>query len=121
MEIEKQIADKYLKTYMVEKDPGSASLIAFPTSTEEVVAFIKDANARKQLTITIGRQTGLTSATYPINNAWLLSLEKMNNIISLDKQTLNLTFQACVTLFQISDYLENKTYLYAPETVYYNN
>ena len=85
MEIDKQVADKYLKTYMVEKDSGSASLIAFPTSTEEVVAFIKDANARKQPTITIGRQTGLTSATYPINNAWLLSLEKMNNIISLDE------------------------------------
>lgn len=86
MEIKKQIADKYLKTYMVEKDPGSAALIAFPTSTDEVVAFIKDANARKQPTTTIGSQTGLTSATYPINNAWLLSLEKMNKIISLDEQ-----------------------------------
>lgn len=115
MEIEKQVADKYLKTYMVEKTPGSASLIAFPTSTEEVVAFIKDANARKQPTITIGRQTGLTSATYPINNAWLLSLEKMNNIISLDEQTLTLTVQAGVTLFQIRDYLANTPYFYAPD------
>ncbi|WP_233487714.1 FAD-dependent oxidoreductase [Aerococcus sp. 1KP-2016] len=69
MEIEKTVADKYLKTYMAEDEPGSAALIAFPTSTEEVAEFVKKADAENKKVITIGRQTGLTSATYPQDEA----------------------------------------------------
>lgn len=115
MEIKKDVTDKYLRTYMAEEVPGSAALIAYPTSSEEVVAFIKDANARNQPMITVGSQTGLTSATYPTDNAWLLSLEKMNQILSLDEQTLTLNVQAGVTLFQIRDYLADTPYFYAPD------
>ncbi len=115
MEIKKDVTDKYLRTYMAEEVPGSAALIAYPTSSEEVVAFIKDANARNQPMITVGSQTGLTSATYPTDNAWLLSLEKMNQILSLDEQTLTLNVQAGVTLFQIRDYLAETPYFYAPD------
>lgn len=115
MEIEKNVTDKYLRTYMTEDEPGSAELIAFPSSTEEVADFMKKANAEDHPVITVGSQTGLTSATYPTNNAWLLSLEKMNKIISLDEKTLTLNVQAGVTLFEIRDYLENTPYFYAPD------
>ncbi|RPA65466.1 FAD-binding oxidoreductase [Aerococcus agrisoli] len=115
MEIEKTVADKYLKTYMAEDEPGSAALIAFPTSTEEVAEFVKKADAENKTVITIGRQTGLTSATYPQNDAWLISMEKMDKILSLDEQTLTLNVQAGVTLFQIRDFLAETPYFYAPD------
>lgn len=115
MEIEKTVADKYLKTYMAEDEPGSAALIAFPTSTEEVAEFVKKADAENKKVITIGRQTGLTSATYPQDEAWLISMEKMDKILSLDEQTLTLNVQAGVTLFQIRDFLEKTSYFYAPD------
>lgn len=115
MQIEKSISDKYLKTYMAEDQAGSAELIAFPTSTEEVAEFMQEANRQNQHVVTVGSQTGLTSATYPTNQAWLLSIEKMNQIISLDEQTLTLNVQAGVTLAAIRDYLKRTPYFYAPD------
>ncbi|MCZ0717155.1 FAD-binding oxidoreductase [Aerococcus kribbianus] len=115
MQIEKSISDKYLKTYMAEDQAGSADLIAFPRSTEEVAEFMQKANSQNQHVVTVGSQTGLTSATYPTNHAWLLSIEKMNQIISLDEQTLTLNVQAGVTLADIRDYLKGTPYFYAPD------
>lgn len=115
MEIEKKVPEKFLKTYMEEDQAGSAELIAFPKSSEEVSEFVKEAKEAGKSVITVGSQTGLTSATYPLDNAWLISLEKMNEIISLDEQTQTLNVQAGVTLFQIRDYLADTPYFYAPD------
>ncbi len=115
MKIEKIIPDKYLKTYMEEDQPGSAELIAFPTTTEEVQEFVRDAVAQDKTIIPVGSQTGLTSATYPVDNAWLISLEHMNQIHDLDEQTMTLNVQAGVTLAQIRDYLAETPYFYAPD------
>lgn len=115
MEIEKKVPGKYLKTYMEEDQVGSAELIAFPKTSDDISEFLKKAKEAGKSVITIGSQTGLTSATYPIDNAWLISLEKMDEIISLDEKTQSLNVQAGVTLFQIRDYLANTPYFYAPD------
>ncbi|AMB98487.1 lactate dehydrogenase [Aerococcus urinaehominis] len=115
MEIDKTVADKYLKTYMEEDQAGSAELIAFPKSTEEVQDFMKEAKQAGKKVVTVGSQTGLTSATYPQDNAWLISLEKMDKILGLDDKTLTLNVQAGVTLAQFREFLAETPYFYAPD------
>lgn len=115
MEILNTVPTEYLQTYMVEDVPGTATLIAYPESTADVQEIVQKANEENKKIITIGARTGLTSATYPEGDVWLVSLERMNKIIGLDEKTLTLSVEAGVTLEEIRDYLENTPYFYAPD------
>lgn len=114
MEITKNVPDDILQdTFTDEK--GHAELIAYPETTEDVQAFIKEANENNKKVIPIGAHTGVVSATLARNNEQLLSLKKMNKIIELDEETLTLTVESGVTLHQIREYLEDTPYFYAPD------
>lgn len=115
MEILKNVPKNYLTTYMKEKIPGEAELIAYPTTTEEVSDFVKEANQKDKKVIPIGHHTGLTSATYPSEGAWLISFERMNKIKELDENTLTLVVEAGVSLGEVQEYLKDTPYFYAPD------
>jgi glycolate oxidase len=44
-----------------------------------------------------------------------MSLEKMNRIIKLDTETMTLTVEAGVTIAEISEFLAETPYFYAPD------
>lgn len=115
MDILKKVPENYLTTYMEEKVPGEAELVAFPTTTEEVSELLKEANTKDKKVIPIGHGTGLTSATYPTAGTWLISLEKMDKIIELDENTLTLVVEAGVSLGEVQEYLKDTPYFYAPD------
>lgn len=109
------VSKEYLTTQSQEKVEGQASGIAFPTTTEEVQALVKQAYEEGNAIIPVGARTGLTSATYPTQGEYLIGLEKMNKIIGMDEDNATLTVQAGVTLGQIINYLEDTDYFYAPD------
>lgn len=115
MKIEKTIPEELLTSKADETLPGSASMIGYAESTEDVANFLKQANEKGTKVITIGSHTGLAGATYPQDGEAFLSLELMNDIIEFDEETLTLTVQAGVTLFQIREFLKDTPYFYAPD------
>lgn len=115
VEVIKSVPENYLTTYMEEKVPGNAELIAFPKTTQEVSELLKEANDQNKKVIAVGHRTGLTSATYPTEDIWLISLEKMNKIKELDENTMTLVVEAGVSLEEIREYLKDTPYFYAPD------
>ncbi|MDR1606092.1 MAG: FAD-binding oxidoreductase [Streptococcaceae bacterium] len=108
------IAEKYL-TNRVTGEIGQASAIYFPTTEAEVIGVIQKVARDQQQLITIGGHTGLSGATFPDDHQVLMSLEKLNRILKLDPETLTLTVEAGVTIAQISDFLAETPYFYAPD------
>jgi glycolate oxidase len=108
------ISEKYL-TNRVTGEIGQANALYFPETQAEVVAVLEKVRQAQQKLITIGAQTGLAGATFPDNNQVLMSLEKMNRIINLDSETMTLTVEAGVTIAEISDFLADTPYFYAPD------
>ncbi|UUX34795.1 FAD-binding oxidoreductase [Fundicoccus culcitae] len=115
MKIVTNVPEELLKSNADEATPGSASLIAYAETTEDVSRFLKEAYENNTKVITIGSHTGLAGATYPQDGEAFLSLELMNQIIELDEETLTLTVEAGVTLNQIREYLSTTPYFYAPD------
>jgi len=115
MKIEQNVPEELLRTKANEEKAGKATLIGYAESTEDVSGFLKKANGEGKKVITIGSNTGLARATYSEEDTWFLSIAKMNNIISLDEETLTLNVEAGVTLDQIRDYLADTPYFYAPD------
>lgn len=108
------ISENYL-TNRVTGEIGQASAIYFPTTSDEIVSILQTVRDAKQSLITIGGHTGLSGATFPDQNQVLMSLEKMNKILKLDQATMTLTVEAGVTIADISDYLADTPYFYAPD------
>lgn len=108
------ISKKYL-TNRVTGEVGEASAIYFPTTFDEIKSVVTMIYKNKQQLITIGGHTGLSGATFPDNHQVLMSLEKFNRIIGLDTETLTLTVQAGVTIAQISEFLADTPFFYAPD------
>ena len=109
-----EISENYL-TNRVTGEIGQAAAIYFPTSQEDVVTIIQNVRKNQQKLITIGGHTGLSGATFPDANQVLMSLEKMNRILDLDVETMTLTVEAGVTIADISAYLAETPYFYAPD------
>ena len=109
-----EISENYL-TNRVTGEIGQATAIYFPTSQEDVVELMQAVRKNHQKLITIGGHTGLSGATFPDNNQVLMSLEKMNRIIKLDTETMTLPVEAGVTIAEISEFLAETPYFYAPD------
>jgi len=90
---------------------GDISCLAIPENEEELRDFLKSAfSANLPVTISNGR-TGVTGGSVPMNGA-LLSVEKLNNIIGVEKigGEYCLKVQGGVSLAEIDRYLENKLF-----------
>lgn len=114
MEILTTVPEKFLFDDFTKKS-GEADLIAFAESTEDIISFITKAKNDNKPIITVGANTGASGATLPLGGEYLLSLEKMNNIIGLDEETMTLTVEAGTTLHQVREFLGNTPYFYAPD------
>ncbi|GFH41702.1 2-hydroxy-acid oxidase [Lactococcus hodotermopsidis] len=107
--------DKKYLTNRVTGEIGQASAIHFPKTRQEVVKIIQEVRDNQQKLITIGAHTGLSGATFPDDNQVLMSLEKLNKIVKLDIETQTLTVEAGVTIAEISNFLADTPYFYAPD------
>ncbi|MBM4404675.1 MAG: FAD-binding protein [Chloroflexi bacterium] len=63
---------------------GAPSVVAFPTTTEQVAALVKLANAHGAPVLPRGAGTGLSGGAVAIQGGLLISLTRMNRILEID-------------------------------------
>lgn len=102
------IKKNYFKYLMDEsKYEGEASILFFPLGESHIVDFLKEMNLKK-ISVTIsGGRTGIVGGAVPTGGA-LLSLEKMNKIIDINRKDNNwmITVQPGLLLNEFRQALE---------------
>ncbi len=93
---------------------GDCQKVCFPENEEEVSELIKQANELGQkVTISAGR-TGLTGGSVP-SEGILVSTEKLNRILSIDRSSKFSVVQPVVLLFNFQNEVEKENLFYPPD------
>ncbi|XP_034118664.1 uncharacterized protein LOC117577829 [Drosophila albomicans] len=66
---------------------GNSKLVLKPGSTEELAAVLKHCNERKLAVVPQGGNTGLVGGSVPICDEIVISLQRMNKVLSVDEVT----------------------------------
>ncbi|NJJ40317.1 FAD-binding oxidoreductase [Paenibacillus sp. 7028] len=108
------IAEKYV-TDNLGRLQGTCDALVFPVSTEEVSAIMKWAYAHSVPVTPRGAGTNLVGSTVPEHGGIVLDLSRMNRIVELDEDTLNITVQPGVLLTDLQAYVEDRGLFYPPD------
>ncbi|MDD5454771.1 MAG: FAD-binding oxidoreductase [Candidatus Ratteibacteria bacterium] len=92
---------------------GRADVVYIPKNESEVLEAIKEAKKNKIPVTASGAGTGTTGGRIPQGGA-VISLEKMNGIISIDKNNFKATLQAGVIVDDFLKELEKEELFYPP-------
>ncbi|MBK7104606.1 MAG: FAD-binding oxidoreductase [Ignavibacteriae bacterium] len=93
---------------------GNCDKVYFPESKNEIVEILKLANKEKiQVTVSAAR-TGLTGGSVP-ENGILISLEKLNKIISFDEKNKFIIVEPGILLSELQKIVESKNLFYPPD------
>ncbi|MDP2276956.1 MAG: FAD-binding protein, partial [Nitrospirota bacterium] len=91
------------------------SAVAWPKNTEEVVRVMKYAFENEISVTPRGAGTGMTGGSIPLNSAIVLSLEKMNKLIELDTNNLNVVVEPGIINGRLQRELEHLGFFYPPD------
>lgn len=89
-----------------------ASAIAFPESTQDVVALVKWARANKVGIVPSGGRTGLSGAACALNNEVVVSFERMNKILEFNEAESSVEIEPGVITESLQDYAKTKNLYY---------
>lgn len=87
-------------------EPCYDVVVVKPRSTEEVSKIMRYAYSKEIPVVPRGGGTGLAGGAVPIKPSIILSLERINEKIEVDRENLTMTCDAGVTLGEILEYLE---------------
>ncbi len=109
IKIENNMIKKNYCKYLIDesKYEGEASILFFPLCESHIIDFLKEMNLRK-ISVTIsGGRTGIVGGAVPQGGA-LLSLEKMNKILDVNRTDINwmITVQPGLLLTEFRKALE---------------
>jgi len=88
--------------------------VVIPGREEEISEILKLANRENIPVVARGGATGLCGGCVPLHGGILLSLERMNKILEIDRENLMATAQAGVTLRDFHSTLEKKKLFFPP-------
>ncbi|MBT9538020.1 MAG: FAD-binding protein [Nitrospirae bacterium] len=91
------------------------SAVAWPKNTEEVVRVMKYAFENEISVTPRGAGTGMTGGSIPLNGAIVLSLEKMNKLVELDTNNLNVVVEPGIINGRLQRDLEHLGFFYPPD------
>ena len=86
-----------------------------PKTTQEVSEIIKYCNKKKIIITPCGARTGLSGGSLPILGGIVISLERLNKIIEIDKRNLQATVQPGVINQVFRDAVEKEGLFYPPD------
>lgn len=112
------LGDHIEKEYLTDGlgvDYGQAEALIFVKNTEEIVNIIKFANKNLIPITPRGAGTCLTGANIPTEGGIILDLSKMNHILELDEENLNITLEPGVLLEDLQTYVEARNLFYPPD------
>ncbi|MDP1759688.1 MAG: FAD-binding oxidoreductase, partial [Thermodesulfovibrionales bacterium] len=91
------------------------SAVAWPKNTEEVVRVMKYAFENEISVTPRGAGTGMTGGSIPLNGAIVLSLEKMNKLVELDTNNLNVVVEPGIINGRLQRDIEHLGFFYPPD------
>lgn len=94
---------------------GKADALVFATSTEEVSALLKYADANKISVTPRGAGTNLVGSTVPQNGGIIIDFSKMNKILEFDADTFTATVESGILLKDFQAFVESKGFFYPPD------
>jgi len=89
--------------------------VVFPVDEQQVQKIVQACNQFTTALIARGRGTGTTGATVPVNNAVIISFEKMNKIISMDAENRSIDVQPGVTNLEVQQCAAAHNLFWAPD------
>lgn len=94
---------------------ASPDLLIEAVSTAEVSEVMKYAWSRNIPVTPRGQGTGLVGGAVCLYGGIMLSLQKMNNILTLDEDNMTLKVEPGILLMDLAEYLEPKGLIYPPD------
>lgn len=91
------------------------SAVAWPSTTDDVVKIMKYAYENDIPVVPRGAGTGMTGGAVPLKEALILSLEKMNRILEVDSENLNVLCEPGVINGKLQHELEKRGLFYPPD------
>jgi glycolate oxidase len=108
-------ADLVCYSYDASGFDRSPSAVVWPKDTREIVRIMKYAYEHRVPVVARGAGTGTTAGAVPLNNAIVLSFEKMKRILELDTENLNVLCEPGVVNGRLQRELELKGFFYPPD------
>lgn len=93
---------------------GYAEHLFIPTSADEVAEILKDANATETAVTISGARTGTVGGAVPFGG-YVISLERLNKIKSIDKATLTAVVEPGVILTDLQKAVDAEGLFYPPD------
>ena len=87
------------------------SAVIFPTSNKQVSEIIKLANLNVIPVIPVGGGTGVMGGITPLADSLMISLKKMNKLITLDLPSRSVTVEAGMILGELNSLLRTKQHI----------
>lgn len=94
---------------------GSAAMVAWPRRTEDIVKLLRYASRHGMNVVPRGAGTGMTGGAVPGKGAIVLSFEKLNGILELDTENLNVLVEPGLINGRLQRALAEKGYFYPPD------
>jgi glycolate oxidase len=110
-----QPADLALYEYDGGVDKRAPDLVAFPRSTEHVVALVKLARDFGVPFVGRGAGTGLSGGAIPREGGLMIAFARMNRILEIDLENERAVVQPGVVNLDITLAVEGSGYFYAPD------
>jgi len=103
------------ETYLgVLPKPADNVVVVKPANPKEISEVLKLANKEKTLVYPRGGGTGLVGAAVPTKDGIVLSLERLDKVIEVDKENMMVVSEAGVTLEHLLKSVENADLLFPP-------
>lgn len=93
---------------------GTAERLFLPETADEVAAILRDANAAGVPVTIAGARTGTVGGAIPFGG-YVVSMERLNRIVSIDKDTMTAVVQPGVILGDLQKAVEAEGLFYPPD------
>ncbi|MEM2933873.1 MAG: FAD-binding protein, partial [Methanocellales archaeon] len=108
-------ADLYCYSYDSSYISGKADYVVIPLSTEEIVKIVKLANEYKIPIVPRGGGSGLTGGAVPIKGGIVLDMRRMNRILEIDIENLQVLVEPGVILDNLNAALKKYNFFFPPD------
>ncbi len=89
-------------------------IVLKPATAQEISSIVKIADRESIPVVVRGGATGLTGGCTPIKESFIITMERINNIIEIDSKNMVAVLEAGVTLMDLLEELEHHTGLSFP-------
>ncbi len=115
------ISDERTESYLFDEveityrpNANKNCIVLKPANTQEVSSIVKIANREEIPVVVRGGATGLAGGCTPTKESFIITMERMKNIIEIDSQNMIAVLEAGVTLMDLLEELEHHVGLSFP-------